>query len=428
MIKRFQAYGLMAGITLGFAVWGAAGMEPGWNRENPAVFPVAARPAAADAADAKEAGKMNLHALSAVLMDADSGRILYGKDERTARPMASTTKIMTCILALENGSMEDICTVSSNAAGQPKVHLGASKGSEFYLKDLLYSLMLESHNDSAVIIAEHIGGSVEGFAAMMNQKARDIGCKDTCFVTPNGLDAVYTAPDGTEYTHGTTAADLALILRYCIEESPKREEFLEITRTASYSFTDKAGKYSYYCANHNAFLNMMEGALTGKTGFTGGAGYSYVAALKDGERTFVIALLGSGWPPHKTYKWADAKALFGYGKEHYAYRDVYEEPELPQLPVKEGITDTMVPLTTGLGEDEKHLRLLLAEDENVEQRVEAPDMLKAPVKAGELVGHVVCTLNGETVQIYPLYADASVERWNLPYCVRQFTNLFLMSE
>ena len=120
MIKRFQAYGLMAGITLGFAVWGAAGMEPGWNREDPAVFPVAARPAAADAADAKEAGEMNLHALSAVLMDADSGRILYGKDERTARPMASTTKIMTCILALENGSMEDICTVSSNAAGQPK--------------------------------------------------------------------------------------------------------------------------------------------------------------------------------------------------------------------------------------------------------------------------------------------------------------------
>ena len=415
----------MAGITLGFAVWGAAGNCLGWNGsgetesglvlEGQAVMP-------------EHDVELSLHALSAVLMDGDSGRILYGKDERTVRPMASTTKIMTCILALENGSMEDVCTVSSNAASQPKVHLGASVGTKFYLKDLLYSLMLESHNDTAVVIAEQIGGSVEGFAAMMNQKARDIGCSDTYFVTPNGLDAVYTAPDGTEYTHGTTAADLAAILRYCIEESPEREEFLEITRTASYTFSDKDGKGSYYCANHNAFLNMMDGALTGKTGFTGGAGYSYTAALEDGGRTFVIAILGSGWPPHKTYKWADAKALFGYGKEHYAYRDVYEEPALPSIPVKEGITDADIPLTTGLREEDKHLRLLLSEKEHVVQQVEVPDELEAPVKMGDRAGHVVCTLNGEPVRVYPLYAGASVGRWDLLYCVRQFGFTFLMCE
>ena len=92
--------------------------------------------------------------------------------------------------------------------------------------------MLESHNDSAVAIAEHIGGSVEGFASMMNQKARDIGCKNTWFITPNGLDAVCAMPDGGEKSHGTTAAELAAILRYCIRDSPKKDAFLEITRTS----------------------------------------------------------------------------------------------------------------------------------------------------------------------------------------------------
>lgn len=444
MGRRNRAWGLMAGITMGFAVWGTARTEPVQAKvpQKMEVGTAAARtgsaqtksvrtdaaqtgPAQAEAAQTPAQDELKLHALSAVLMDGDSGRILYGKDTGTVRPMASTTKIMTCILALENGTPEDICTVSASAASQPKVHLGASKGTEFYLKDLLYSLMLESHNDSAVMIAEHIGGSVEGFAAMMNQKARDIGCKDTCFVTPNGLDAVITTQDGTEYTHGTTAADLAAIMRYCIGESPKREEFLEITRTANYSFTDRTGKHSYYCANHNAFLNMMDGALTGKTGFTGGAGYSYVGALKRDDRTFVIALLGSGWPPHKTYKWADAKALFGYGVENYRYRDVYKEPELPELPAENAVADRTIPLTTGMKEEEKHLLLLVKDEEQVEQQIEVPQMLKAPVRKGELVGHVVYTLNGEPVRICPVYADASVEQWSLIYCIRQFYSAFL---
>lgn len=436
MGRRNRACGLMAGITMGFAVWGAVQAEP-VGTEPVQIQPVGTQTVGTQTVQTQpvqsqpvqtsteSGGLLKLHALSAVLIDADSGRILYGKDEHTVRPMASTTKIMTCILALENGSMEDVCTVSATAASQPKVHLGAPKGTEIYLKDLLYSLMLESHNDSAVIIAEHIGGSVEGFAAMMNQKARDLGCTDTCFVTPNGLDAVYTAPDGTEYSHGTTAANLAAILRYCISESPKKEEFLEITRTANHSFTDKSGRHSYYCANHNAFLNMMDGALTGKTGFTGGAGYSYVGALKSGDRTFVIALLGSGWPPHKTYKWADARALFDYGMENYAYRDVYEEPILPEISVADGIVDTSIPLTTGLKAEDKHLRLLMGENEKIVQQIEVQDYLKAPVRVGDLAGHVICTLNGETVRIYPIYANASVERWNLNHCIRQFYETFL---
>lgn len=384
--------------------------------------------------------ELSLHALSAVLMDADSGRILYGKEEGTFRPMASTTKIMTCILALENGSMTDICTVSDTAAAQPKVHLGARKGTQFYLKDLLYSLMLESHNDSAVMIAEQVGGSVEGFAAMMNQKARDIGCTNTCFVTPNGLDATFTAEDGREYTHGTTAGDLAKIMRYCVTKSPVKQQFLEITRTANYSFSDVEGRGNYSCVNHNAFLSMMDGALTGKTGFTGGAGYSYVAALEDDGRTYVIALLGSGWPPHKTYKWADARTLFTYGEQHFRYRDVFEEPELPSVPVEEGIPDIAVKdmenpvketpvsvgLVTNLTEEEKHLRLLLREGEKVERRMEIPPCLEAPVMAGQVVGHISYQLDGQNVATFLLYADKSVKRKNFKYVAEQICYLFFL--
>lgn len=385
--------------------------------------------------------ELKLYAQSAVLMDADSGRVLYSKGSATFRPMASTTKIMTCILALENGHFEDVCTVSEKAAAQPKVHLGASKGTEFYLKDLLYSLMLESHNDSAVMVAEHIGGSVENFAAMMNQKARDIGCSNTCFVTPNGLDATVTTADGLEYTHGTTAEDLARVMRYCIMESPKREEFLEITRMANYSFTDVSGKKNYSCVNHNTLLSMMEGALSGKTGFTNGAGYSYVGALESEGRTYVIALLGSGWPPHKSYKWTDARTLYHYGMEQFCYRDVYEEPTLPQLPVENGVPEQVdwngnplrlesarAGLTIQLPEAEQHLNLLLKDNEQVTCRLELPKRLTAPVTAGQPVGYVKWMLGEETVKTCPVYAADTVKSRDYFFCLRQIWSLFILPE
>lgn len=385
--------------------------------------------------------ELTLHAQSAVLMDGDSGRVLYSKKAATFRPMASTTKIMTCILALENGNFETVCIVSEKAAAQPKVRLGAGKGTEFYLKDLLYSLMLESHNDAAVMVAEQVGGSVENFVAMMNQKARDIGCTNTGFVNPNGLDATVTTTDGLEYTHGTTAEDLARIMRYCIMESPAREEFLEITRRANYSFTDVSGQKNYSCVNHNALLSMMEGALSGKTGFTNGAGYSYVGALESDGRTYVIALLGSGWPPHKSYKWTDARTLYQYGMEHFGKRDVYEEPMLPQLPVENGVPQQMdwngnplrpesarVGLKLQLPQEEQHLNLLLKENEQVIWRLELPKHLTAPVVAGQPVGYVKWMLGEETVKTCPVYAQDTVKCRDYFFCLRQIWSLFSLPE
>jgi len=214
--------------------------------------------------------KLKLNSLSALLMDGENNRVLYEVNGYKELPMASTTKIMTCIIALEQGNLNDVVTVSSYAASMPDVQLNIRQGEQYYLKDLLYPLMLESHNDVAVAIAEHIGGSVEGFATMMNDKARALGCNNTNFVTPNGLDA-----DG----HYTTARDLAVIASYAI----KNEDFIKITNTPSYQFKEINNKRSFNVTNKNKFLYMMDGAIGVKTGFTSKAGYCFVGALKRGQ-------------------------------------------------------------------------------------------------------------------------------------------------
>lgn len=366
---------------------------------------------------------LKLNAQSAVLMDGETGRVLYGKEENLVRPMASTTKIMTCILVLENGNLEDEVTVSSYAASQPKVHLGAPAGRRFCVGDLLFSLMLESHNDTAVMLAEYLAGDVKAFAAMMNQKAREIGCEDTWFITPNGLDAKETGADGKEKIHSTTARDLAAIMSYCTWKSPKSKEFLEITRTQNYYFKDLDGKGSYSCVNHNAFLTMMDGVLSGKTGFTGGAGYSYVAALENGGRRYVIALLGCGWPPHKTYKWSDARTLFGYGLKEYHNEKLPAPPEFEPVLVENGIPDggrlgspAAVELTA---EQEDRGQVLVKEGERVNISVKLPDTLKAPVEKGEEVGKLVYSLDGTVIRREPVYAACEMDAIDYWWCLEQ---------
>lgn len=372
---------------------------------------------------------LKLNAQSAVLMDGETGRVLYGKEEDLGRPMASTTKIMTCILVLENGNLEDEVTVSSYAASQPKVHLGAPAGRRFRVGDLLYSLMLESHNDTAVMLAEYVAGDVKTFADMMNQKARDIGCQHTWFITPNGLDAKETGPDGEEKIHSTTARDLAAIMRYCAWESEKSKEFLKITGTQNYSFSDLDKKGSYSCVNHNALLTMMEGVVSGKTGFTGGAGYSYVAALEDEGRKYVIALLGCGWPPHKTYKWSDARTLFGHGLKEYHNQTLSPPPKLKPIAVMDGIpedgnlgTTAQVMLETGAKD---RGQVLVKEGEQVEISVKIPDTLTAPIEKGEEVGRVVYSLAGTTIREEPVYAAQEVEPIDYKWCAGQVLSRFV---
>ena len=354
----------------------------------------------------KAADDENLYALSAVLMDGETGRVLYGKEAYKGRPNASTTKVMTCILALELAKGDDYVQVSGNAASQPQTRLGMREGQQFYLEDLLYSLMLKSHNDSAVAIAEHIGGSVEGFAEKMNEKAKELGCKDTHFVTPNGLDG-----EDEGGIHHTTARDLALIMAYAI----KNATFVHITQTRDYTFTDISGKKHYSVHNTNAFLDMETGVISGKTGFTGNAGYCYVCAVRQDERLFIVALLGCGWPGNKNYKWSDTKKLLSYGRENYQYVMLPELPQLPEIPVTEAAPgkedpypqksdrsgyppkQVMLKIHAVLSEKDREKRYLLKKTETITWETELPDKLPAPIQKNQKIGTLHAMLNGKEI-------------------------------
>lgn len=384
-------------------------------------FPVQVK---SEISDGQNNGPGSLYALSAVLMDGISGRVLYEKDGEIPRANASTTKVLTCMLALEYGSGDDYVTVSANAASQPDVQLNMNEGEQYYLEDLLYSLMLESHNDTAVAIAEYIGGSVEGFADMMNKKAEELGCKDTNFITPNGLDA----KDETG-THHTTARDLALIMRYAV----KSETFLKITETREYSFSDLSGRRNFTVHNTNAFLDMTDGVLSGKTGYTADAGYCYVCACQKDGKLFIISLLGCGWPGNKTYKWKDAMALLRYGNQNYQYKTVWIDPEIPSRTVANGISEN-----NGLGSrtvilkgnipDRKtaeQKKILLNNNEKIEYEVIMKDDLSAPVKKGEEIGRLFFTLQGDPLVSYAITAEQTVKKISYRWCVEQvFHNFF----
>lgn len=413
------------------AAGGNAFIERGWLQEPRPGGALCAPVSSGKSGEGAQGDPLKLYAQSAVLVDGSTGRVLYSKGEDIVRPMASTTKIMTCILALELGDLEDKVTASSSAASQPKVHLGVRSGEEYRLGDLLYALMLESYNDAAVMIAEHIGGSTEEFAKLMNEKAKGLGCENTYFITPNGLDGVETDEQGIERIHSTTARDLAQVMRYCVTRSPKREDFLKITQTSNYYFTDLSGKRSFNCLNHNAMLTMMEGVLSGKTGFTGGAGYSYVGAMESKGRTYIIALLGCGWPPHKTYKWSDARKLYDYGMEQFQMRDVFQEETLGELPVtgglcweEEGRIRDSTSLSLRLKPEEMHLPLLLREEEGVQVRKRLPEGLEAPVKAGQQIGTIDYNLNGVLVKQYAVYAEEEVEKITFSRSLRHLFHLF----
>lgn len=430
---------------------------------------VQAKEAYPEADVSPEAG-LSLYATAAVLMDGDTGRVLYGKSADTPMPMASTTKILTCILVLENVSPEETLEVSAYAAGMPKVKLNLQKGEQYTVEDLLYSLMLESHNDSAVALAEHVGKrlleaplsdkpageytreesqeAVAAFARLMNEKAVELGCKDSWFITPNGLDATqeFILQDGTviQKEHCTTAAELAKIMSYCVLDSPGKEDFLRITRTANHSF--QANGRSFYCSNHNAFLNMMEGALSGKTGFTNKAGYCYVGALERDGRTFVVALLACGWPNHKTWKWSDTKELMKYGIDNYFYRSfdeagtAFDETLLKPVRVLNGQTDILGGTAyTEIAVAEEEAReqeggglttqdaegLLLRADEEIRVDYSWEKTLAAPVEGGTQVGEVRYMVDGIVYRRERIVTVDTVEEIGLAWCLRQVLGRFL---
>ena len=377
-----------------------------------------------------------LYALSACLMDADSGRVLYDKNADEVRAMASTTKIMTLIVALEYANEDDIVTVSPYAASMPDVQLNIMAGEQYRLGDLYYAMMLESFNDVAVTIAEYIGECyalnqddrtantdikarsyddskkyVHTFAKLMNEKAKELGCENTYFITPNGLDA-----EDENGKHSTTAKELAVIASYAI----KNERFNDIIGTRQYSFCEVNGTRNCSAYNKDAFLNQMNGAFGIKTGFTGNAGYCFVGALKSDGRTFISVVLGSGWPSNRTYKWKDTRKLMEYGINNFFPRTVFSTIEnYKDVMVKDGMEESTSTCIAG------ELSLILCDADDVRVVYELEDYIDAPVSAGDVVGKAIIYVNGQRMASFPITAAAAVERANYMWYLKRLLNVTL---
>ena len=324
------------------------------------------------------------------LVDGNSGRILYSKNANEKAPMASTTKIMTCLLALESNRLTEYVTVSKKAASQPKVHLGMLPNERYRLKDLLYSLMLTSHNDTAVAIAEHLGGSVEGFAKMMNQRAKKMGLRKTSFVTPNGLDSE---------NHYTTAYELCVMSMY----AKGNNLFNEITSTPSYHFTEEKGKRAFTVSNKDLFLSIYEGATGVKTGFTSKAGYCFAGAASRKDISLLSSTLACGWPPSKNDKWRDTKTLMDFGFDNYSYHT---------LPVKK-ISSHLLSVGNTLGEkitlvDIDPPRVLLSPSDQVKVKYHFISKLEAPISTKKPIGYVTYFVNNDKITSLGIYSNRNV--------------------
>lgn len=310
-----------------------------------------------------------VEAKGAILIDSEMGRVLFEKNADKIMPMASTTKIMTAIIALENGNLEDVVTVSKKASLAPNVKMGLKQGEKIKLKNLLYALMLESSNDSAIAIAEHISGDVDTFCMLMTKKAKEIGAKNTSFKTPNGLDA-----DG----HYSTPYDMATITKYAI----KNDTFMNIINTKNISF--KSDRQNYDIVNKNRLLNEYEGANGVKTGFTGKAGNCFVGSAKRGDLNLISVVLDSGFGERgKKQKWIDTKAILNYGFDNFKYEKILSKEDCNEIINIEKGKKNMTKL---LYEDDVILPISNEEKENIQIKLDYLKNIKAPVKKGEVVG------------------------------------------
>ena len=263
-------------------------------------------------------------AASAILMDADSGRVLYEHNADRKMLIASTTKILTALVAIEEGDLHDSVKVSREAAYTEGSAMYLTEGETLTLETLLYGVLLCSGNDAAVAVAQHVGGSVKGFVALMNEKAQELGMEHSSFANPNGLD---------DEQHYSTARDMAKLARAALEN----ETLMRIASTRSVTIGGRT------MTNHNKLLHYVDGCLGLKTGYTKAAGRTLVGcAEKNGQRLIAVTLQDGN-------DWADHQALYEYGFSAYPARTcAVRGQDLTQAPVSGGVSPT-VPLIAGAG-------------------------------------------------------------------------------
>lgn len=325
-------------------------------------------------------------ARSAVVMEVKTGRVLYERNMGDRRFPASTTKIMTLIIALEKGNLDDVVKVGPHAAGTEGSTLWLEEGDEITLRELLYGMMLHSGNDATVAVAEHIAGSVDAFARLMTDKAHEIGAKDTNFVNANGL------PDDAHYT---TAHDLALIASY----GYTLPEFEKIVSTKEITFPWVKDD-THRLRNENQMLWLYEGGNGVKTGYTDAAGRCLVSAAKRDGIQLVAVVLDSNW------MWNDSILLLDYGFSKIDRTTVVKKH------AQVGTVAVTGSRARRLGVQTKDEIVLPVVDGTAgyEQTIDLPHAVKAPIKKGDVVGTLRVSYEGKEVAKTDLVAMQDAEQ------------------
>ena len=328
--------------------------------------------------------KISISGDSAVLYEPINRTFVYSKNADQKRSMASTTKIMTALVALENSELSSHVTVTSESVGIEGSSVGLKKGESLSMRDLLYLMMLESANDAASAIAIHVGGSIAGFAEMMNERANSLGMDNTKFQNPHGL---------SDEEHYTTAADLALLAAAALDNPT----FSEIVSTKNHTLKLHENQ-SFTASNHNKLLRMYDGAIGVKTGFTKKSGRCLVgAAMRDGVKLICVTLSAPD-------DWNDHIKLFDYGFSLFESVKLADIAEYSySLPVIGGIDDEVKCINVD------SLSTVLPKDRGeIETSVYVNRFLVAPVERGKEVGKVRFKLDSKIIAELPIVVSRDV--------------------
>ena len=336
----------------------------------------------------------------ALIYDRASGKILYEKNGNKQTPMASTTKIMTAIVVLENANLKDVVTIDSKAAGIGGSRLGLKKNDKITVNDLLYGLMLRSGNDAAVALANYVGGSVEGFAQMMNEKAKEMGLTNSHFIVPHGLDN-----DG----HYTTAYELAKMADYAL----KIDKFKQIVGTQN--TTIYINGYAKAINNTNKLLGSVSGVYGVKTGFTNGAGRCLVTACKRDDLDIVTVIIGADTTKQRT---ADTIKLINYAYNNFEVINIKEIVE-EKFEQWKAINQSRIYVNKGI---KNNVELLLEDmpfenmaikknnKDKIDVEVNSIFYLEAPVAKNQVIANMKITINGETLETLEVYSKEEIRK------------------
>ncbi len=357
--------------------------------------------------------ELNLNSRIALIYDRHSGKVLYEKNGNKQTPMASTTKIMTAIVVIENCDLKDVVTIDAKAAGVGGSRLGLKKNDKITVNDLLYGLMLRSGNDAAIALAIHVGESVSGFAEMMNQKAIELGLTNSHFVVPHGLDM-----EG----HYTTAYELAKMANYALN-IPKLKE---IVGTKSYTVTING--QSKVISNTNELLGNLNGVYGVKTGFTNGAGRCLVTACKRDKIDIITVVLGADTKKIRTI---DSMKLIEYANKNYQMVNIKSKIG-EEFEKWKKLNQGRISINKGV---EKNIELQLEEldyeimavkntqIDNITVEINTLYYLEAPIEENKVIGNLKIMIGKDTVDILNIYNKQEIRKKEIKDYMLQFIKL-----